>query len=361
MPSLRQRPDGRFFIDYRDEFGQRQRPYIIINGERTRDPIAAQAYYDHWLKNQTEARGTATQSRVNSPWIKEILDYYRDVYLIAQNAAQATHNAAQTHCAAFLEWCRSQHIGRMQQLNVEVMTRWSADLQTGEFARGARTTANYLNTIRSAINVAVEAELIPRSPIKKWSRPKFDATDKHPLSIQELEDVIALFSDSPIILWMALTGQRPSDARTLKFGDVDLETLTVHRPSVKVRNLRKFEICPQAGALVAAAAVREHTPGDIVFLSPQGRPWSEDGPLNLMRRRCEAENHPRRVTPKMLRDSFGTIMANDIGLPLPELQILMGHTDIKTTMQYVRARGARQWLTQFDTRLTLRDSPRDLP
>lgn len=48
------------------------------------------------------------------------------------------------------------------------------------------------------------------------------------------------------------------------------------------------------------------------------------------------------------RDAFGTIMANDIGLPLPELQILMGHTDIKTTMQYVRARGARTWLDTYD-------------
>lgn len=357
MPSLRQRPDGRFFIDYRDEHGQRQRPYVTRDGVPTCDPAFAQAYYDHWLKRFEPGQGAATRSRANSPRIQEILDYYRDVYLVAENAAEATHNAVQTHCSAFLEWCRGQHIGRMQQLNVEVLARWTAALQSGENKRSARTAANYINTIRSAINVAVEAEKIERSPIKRWSKPKFDPIDKHPLTLVELNSVMELFSDSPIILWMALTGQRPSDARTLKFGDVDLPTLTVHRPSVKVRALRKFEICPRAGSLVADAASRSHGPADIVFLSPQGRPWSEDGPLNLMRRRCEAENHPRRVTPKMLRDSFGTIMANDIGLPLPELQILMGHTDIKTTMQYVRARGARQWLDQFDAQSGIRETP----
>lgn len=347
MPTLRQKRDGRYFIDYRDENGVRQRPYIQIDGKPVRNEAAARAYFDIFVASQS-APAAVTQSRADSPRLSAILDYYRDVYLVSENAADATRAAAQTHCAAFLEWCRTENIGRTQQLNVEVMARWSAYLQTGPHRRSARTTANYINTIRSAINVAVDAELLERSPVKKWSKPKFDATDKHPLTLGELRAVMALFSDTPIVLWMCLTGQRPSDARTLKFGDVDIPTRTVHRPSMKVRALRKFEISTAAAALVAAQAERRHTEADVVFLSRQGRPWSADGILNSMVSRCRLENHPRRVTPKMLRDSFGTIMANDIGLPLPELQILMGHTEIKTTMQYIRARGARRWLDEFD-------------
>lgn len=341
MPSLRQKPDGRFFIDYRDENGVRQRPYIQINGQPVRNEAVAQVYFKNWLSSHTAPESAP---RATSPRVQDILDYYRDVYLVSQNAATATHAAVQTHCAAFLEWCRAEHIGRTQQLSVEVMARWSASLQTGPHRRSARTTANYLNTIRSAINVAVDAEILTLSPVKKWSKPKFDATDKHPLTMGELRAVMQLFSDTPIVLWMCLTGQRPSDARTLKFGDVDVPTRTVYRPSMKSRALRKFEICDAAAALVAA---RQGAASDTVFLSQQGRPWSADGILNSMVNRCRLAGHPRRVTPKMLRDSFGTIMANDIGLPLPELQILMGHTDIKTTMQYVRARGARTWLDKF--------------
>lgn len=177
---------------------------------------------------------------------------------------------------------------------------------------------------------------------------KFDAIEKHPLTLAELRAVMLAFADIPVVLWMCLTGQRPSDARTLKFGDVDVPTRTVHRPSVKVRALRKFEICAEAARLVKAEATRPHSPADVVFRSSHGTPWSADGLLNTIKARCRKRTEIRHITPKMLRDAFGTIMANDIGLPLPELQILMGHTDIKTTMQYVRARGARTWLDTYD-------------
>lgn len=354
MPSLRQRPDGRFFIDYRDENGERQRPYVLIQGKPCRDQIMAEAYYKHWLKQHEAQR--ATEGRDKSPRIQEVVDYYRNVYLVSENAATATHAAAETHCTVFLEWCRASHIGRVNQLNVEVLARWSAWLQTGEHKRKPRTTANYLTTIRGVINVALEAGLLKSSPISKWNKPKFDPVEKHPLTLAELNAVIELFSDTPIILWMCFTGQRPSDARGLKFGHVDLAGRTVERPSQKVRALRKFEIGARAAALVEAQAQRPHVPDEYVFLTRDGGQWAEDSALNVMKARCKAAKHPRIVTPIMLRDAFGTILANDIGLPLPELQILMGHTDIKTTMQYVRARGARDWLNRFDGELIFGES-----
>lgn len=347
MASLRQKPDGRFYIDYRDA-GERRRVMVQVQGQPVRDPEAAAAYFEVWKQAQAQQPRTPKE-RPQSPRINAVLDYYRDTYLAANNAAEATHAAAQTHCAAFLEWCRTQNIGRTQQLNTEVLTRWSADLQR---TRGPRTAANYLNTIRSAFNVAVDASILAQAPVRKWIKPKFDPIEKHPLTLEELRAVIDAYRDMPIVVWMCLTGQRPSDARTLQFGDVDLPTRTVHRPSVKVRALRKFEISQEAADLIATQAKRPHTPADTVFLTAAGRPWSADGLLNQIKAKARRTPNVRPITPKMLRDSFGTIMANDIGLPLPELQILMGHTDIKTTMQYIRARGARTWLDTLDTKIT---------
>lgn len=346
MPSLRQKPDGRFFIDYRED-GQRRRIDVVIDGVSIRDPTVAAAFYTAW-EGQQQSTHRAPRERATSPRIDDLLNYYRDTYHVANNAAEATQAAAQTHCSVFLEWCRSERIGRAQQLNTEVLTRFGAYLQTGPHKKSPRTTANYLATIRAALHVAVEAGKLEAMPIRKWVLPKFDAIEKHPLTLAELRAVMLAFADIPVVLWMCLTGQRPSDARTLKFGDVDIPTGTVHRPSVKVRALRKFEICAEAARLVEAEATRPHSPADVVFRTSHGTPWSADGLLNTIKARCRKRTEIRHFTPKMLRDAFGTIMANDIGLPLPELQILMGHTDIKTTMQYVRARGARTWLDTYD-------------
>jgi integrase len=344
MPSLLRRADGRYYINYTDSDGTRRKHYVP-----TRDANEARAYADLWIRTHEAENAAPVQRTPAGPRLIDILNYYRDTYLHAQNAAQATHAAVQTHCTAFLEFCRVERIGRVQQVNAEVLARWSAQLQRD---RNARTARNYLTTIRTAFNVAVDAELLNQSPVRRWPLPKVDAVEKHPLNQAELAEVMQIFHDVPIVLWMCLTGQRPSDARTLKFGDVDIPSRTVHRPSVKVRALRKFQIAPAAALLIEQQARRPHGPGDVVFLSRQGRPWSEDGILNSMKARYRQHPDKRAVTPKQLRDAFGTIMANDRGMPLPELQILMGHSDITTTMKYVRARGAEQWLEDWSPNLS---------
>lgn len=341
MPTLLRKPDGRWYINYTDHDGTRRKHYVP-----TRDEALAREYAALWIQ-AFEADAPAAQPAPRTPpgpRLSDVLTYYRDTYLRAHNAADATHAAVQTHCAAFLEFCRIQRIGVTQQVSAEVLTRWAAELQSGPHPRSARTTRNYLTTIRTAFNVAVDAGLIPASPVRKWPLPKTDAVEKHPLTQAELRQVMDAFRDVPIVLWMCLTGQRPSDARTLKFGDVDLASRTVNRPSVKVRALRKFQIAPAAALLVEREARRPHRPGDVVFLTSYGQPWTDGALLKRMKRQPGV---PRVVTPKMLRDSFATIMANDRGVPLPELQILMGHTDIKTTMQYVRARGAEEYLADW--------------
>lgn len=357
MASLRQKADGRYFIDYRDENGVRNRINITDNqGKPIREPRMARAYFEFWQNSMArERQKEMSESPIRAqggPRIADVVNYYREVYLKASNAAEATHAAAATHCEAFLQFCRVQHIGRIQQLSGEVIGRWLAELQSGDNARSARTATNYVTTIRTALNVALDAELIDKIPIRKWTMPRVEEVEKNPLTIEELRKVVALFHDRPIVQWMCYTGQRPSDARTLKFSEVDVKSATVYRPSVKVRSLRRFEICEAAVALVAREAVRPHQPRDYVFLSSMGKPWTSDGLFNCIKDRISASNFTRPVTAKMLRDSFATIMANDINVPLPELQILMGHSDIASTMKYVRARGARVWLDNFDATVT---------
>jgi len=215
--------------------------------------------------------------------------------------------------------------------------------------RNARTARNYLTTIRTAINVAINAGILESNPIRgKWVLPKVEDVERHPLTLEELRGVMRIFADVPIVLWICATGNRPSDARTLRFRDVDLELRTVERLSIKSRALRNYEISHRAARVIQTQAQRPHAAEDIVFLSSTDRPWSADGLLNSFKARLRAVEYPRALNLRDLRHSFGTIMAGELGVPLPELQILMGHTDIKTTMQYVRPTGARSYLDTWD-------------
>lgn len=344
MSALRQKTDGRYYIDYRLN-GKRHRETITHNGRAVRDPAAAQVYYTQWCAAQESTPVTLD----TAPRIAEVVTYYRDTYLHATNAAKASHAAAGTHCEAFMEWCRAQRIGNCQQLSAAVLSRWSADLQR---TRNARTARNYLTTIRTAINVAINAGILESNPIRgKWVLPKVEDVERHPLTLEELREVMRIFEDVPIVLWICLTGNRPSDARTLRFRDVDLESRTVDRLSIKARALRNYEISHRAARVIETQAHRPHAAEDVVFLSSTGHPWSADGLLNSFKARLRAVEYPRALNLRDLRHSFGTILAGEMGVPLPELQILMGHTDIKTTMQYIRPTGAREYLTAWDSAL----------
>ena len=124
MPSLLQKKDGRWYINY-TENGQRKRLYISALGKPVRDAEEARHYYDAWLADH-ERKQRVAQSNTDapqSPRVEIILRYCRDTQLRTNNAAEATRVAVQTCCMGFLEFCRVGHIGRMQHLNPEVMAR----------------------------------------------------------------------------------------------------------------------------------------------------------------------------------------------------------------------------------------------
>lgn len=55
----------------------------------------------------------------------------------------------------------------------------------------------------------------------------------------------------------------------------------------------------------------------------------------------------RSVSLKDLRHTFAYHMVNTVGTPLPTVQVLLGHRDIRHTMRYVRPGDASQSLDRF--------------
>jgi integrase/recombinase XerD len=132
-----------------------------------------------------------------------------------------------------------------------------------------------------------------------------------------------------MLVVLAGTGLRVSEAVSLKRSDIDFErqTLTVQRG--KGNKTRKLGL--SLDVLSAMAVQWGSVSSEWVFCDETGQPLSRMGLYHRLKRLGERAGV--KVSPHAMRRAFVTLNANK-GRPLQMLQIACGHSDIKTTRDY---------------------------
>lgn len=377
MPSLRQKPDGRFYIDY-TLAGRRARVAITAPdgaGAQTaiRDSDAAHAYYRHFLSHawprllaraaQTQAAPDVQTSKHADPRLRDIAAHYTDIYLPAKNAADKTISKAAQDLAQFNEFAAAHHVGRASQLTPGLIDEYTIHLRA--LSLHAKTIRAKIGAIRACINAALDRDLLHQSPIRKWITPRVPEPEIQPLTRAQLNEVLEIVAANiphygPIVTWIALTGNRPSDATGLLWRQVDLERGLVFRLQTKTKRLARYQIsAPALGILRQQQnAQSKSRPGAHVF-QLDGIPISVHRLYHAFTRTLAAANFPRHVCLKDLRHTFASLLANDPEHPCPltELQVLMGHTALKTTAQYLHPTGAQLYLDHYAKNLAAGPEP----
>ena len=360
----------------------KHRPRIALE---TKDPKVAEQRLDEYLagrgfKQDIDAAIAAVAQGLEDERdlsLKKLRDYYVEVYLVNENAGKRSIANIMTTMGEFVDYARDAGVSRCGQLSRALMDSYTATLYKKRKLK-PKTVYNKLATIRAALNAAVDAELIKETPIRKWPLPKLPDVAIEPLTRDELSLMLqSVAEDSPelypILAWIALTGNRPSDACDLRFKQVDLRNHVVHRTNVKVKKLAKYDISREAVALVAAERLRRGSPdaGERVFLHPDRRgqkltrrdegkelplvPWTERALWHALQDAMIRVKFRRHVNLKDLRHTFGYTMANDrdIDCRLQKLRVLMGHADIRMTERYVKAAEAKDEVDHFGKSLNL--------
>ncbi len=137
-----------------------------------------------------------------------------------------------------------------------------------------------------------------------------------------------------IILLLAHTGLRASEACSLVWGDVDMEQGFIVVRLGKGNKTRKVGISARLmEALQDQKQATCHVGTKPVLLDKHGQAMHRSGLLQRLKRLGRMASVI--VSPHALRRAFVTINANK-GRPLVILQRSCGHSDIKTTMSYCR-------------------------
>lgn len=189
------------------------------------------------------------------------------------------------------------------------------------------TVNNELKKLKAVINKAVEWGIIPRNTINNVKT--LQRLDARPRSFFTSEQLEAIYEadESTSAVWQLLanTGMRVSEARNLKWGDVDdakIRIVSSKEFHTKTRQWRDIPISP------GAAAALERLRSNYEYVLPRMSPMTL---RTRFKKACEKAGVVG--TPHELRHTFISHLVMQ-GVPLRTVQVLAGHKTIAVTEQY---------------------------
>ena len=168
------------------------------------------------------------------------------------------------------------------------------------------------------------------------------------LSTDELRRLFAVVGHHPrhkaLLMTLYGAGLRISEALHLQPADIDGRRMLIHVRGGKGNKDRMIKLSTQLLAALREAWRSRPARDPGIWIFPQvGRPdraMESSTALRIVRRAARRAGMVKRVTPHTLRHSYATHLL-DAGVDLRTIQLLLGHTNLKTTSLYMHVSQAR--------------------
>jgi integrase/recombinase XerD len=157
------------------------------------------------------------------------------------------------------------------------------------------------------------------------------------LSLEEVESLLGnLLSPKYRVFFTTVyaAGLRYTEASRLETRDINATRSVIHVRG-KGNKERLVVLSPRLLVILRAYWQRVRPPAPWLFTSSKGGPLDPATARDALRLAAIRAGLDKKVTPHVLRHSFATHLLEG-GTDLRVIQVLLGHTDIRTTTRYVR-------------------------
>ncbi len=308
-----------WYIDFHYK-GHRYRESLNTSSKR----VAELALSDIDVKIAKETLGLASHRKIAfEDFSERFLQWYE-----TQNSERSFQDYRNLFDATIIPYFKGR---QLHEINAEAVEQY----KTARAERISPATINKeLTALRHVFNKAVQWSYLPSSPMKDVERLKVSQKKVRFLTVEEIDLILAAAMPSirPILLTAIHTGLRRSELFRLEWSDVDFDrrVITVTgKGKEHTKNYRDREV-PMTIALVECLRSVKRN-GSWVFCHEDGSRYSE-GVKNSIESIVRKTGIPR-FTMHDLRHTFASHLVMD-GVDLPTVKVLMGHSNIATTMIY---------------------------
>lgn len=308
-------------------------------GTRSPENSRAGAIAYELVMRQRLARGESPYPQkakiVTVPTFAEFSIKWHDTYVMNNNSPSERYSKMKA-----LNGRLTPYFGkiRLDKISSQMIEEFKAVCLTRNLK--PKTINNYLTIMRTCLRTAREwdiVETIPTFKLLKVPPPPFDF-----LTEPEEQRLLASTKEEPwhtMILLALKTGLRAGELLALQWSDINLQTRTltvrhsVFRGTLGPPKSNRNRYIPLSDSAYFALQRQSKPNGFVLRVEKEGlAPIAYNTALKALNRSVESAEL-RKIGWHTLRHTFASHLAIQ-GVSLHKIQILLGHSDIRTTMRY---------------------------
>lgn len=280
------------------------------------------------------------------------LEAVRDDWLASQKSEQTSTTYRQV-IDDWIGWCATRQVDvwSARRRDVDIYRQWVTSPHRPGGAVGQVTLAKILATLASFYRYAmldVDPSPVDRSPMDRVKRPRIaNVSHRQSLNIDEARALLAVAvgsgpRDAALVHLLLSTGIRVSEACAADTTDLGWtadgeRALTLTRKG-GIRT--EITILPDYWAAIDHyLSERPSGPAGALLQTVRGRLSRQEAYRIVVRLATQVAPH-KRIGPHSLRHTAATLLLDD-GVPLQEVQGMLGHSDSRTTIRYDRNQASR--------------------
>lgn len=275
------------------------------------------------------------------PEDKELSDQFADYLYVERRLAKATALVYLPVVSRFLEYVEKQGLD-VSTLAVADVERFLVGIRENEGTSG-RTVAKYLSALKTFFSFLVREHIRPDNVARQLRAPKLGSRLPEVVSSGKLEK---LFADIPgdtllgrrdqvMLETIFGCGLRASEAISLKVSDIQDGSLRVLGKRGKMRLVpipsEVRQLLVQYLGEVRPKLLGPHSTERHLFVGRRGTGLTRQGVTKRLKEYAAKEGIDMHL--HTLRHSYATSLLSR-GADLRSVQMLLGHSDIKTTQIY---------------------------
>ena len=202
----------------------------------------------------------------------------------------------------------------------------------------SKVSANdYVRTVKAGFNIGLHLNLITSNPFKGCKLFRIAPVRPTYLTMQEFNRLLQSIDDrhfADLVLFAALTGMRRGELTHVRWAHVDLRARLIHIQNSEeftVKAMRPRTIPMNQDAFNLLSSLPKET--EHVFVDGNGKPYRPETVTQKFKRTVRKCGLPDKVHLHSLRHSYASWLLQS-ETPLAEIQKLLGHASISTTMIY---------------------------
>ncbi len=246
----------------------------------------------------------------------------------AMNCTKATLDFYGYAIGNFMTWIEQQGITQPEEITARYMRAYVAELVA---TKKDSTAWDYARAVKTMLRFWHDEGYI--QPVK-FELPKIAQRRLPVLTQDQVRQIVKACNirDRAIILFMVDSGLRRAEVCALNWDDIDMTSGLVRVHQGKGRKDRSSVIGAKTRRALLAYRRTIDTKG-AVFQTDEGTRFTGNGLLAIFRRLKKKTGIV--VTPLALRRTF-VILSLRAGMPLHQVQLMMGHTTPTMTLHYAQ-------------------------